>query len=192
MNKKRASSQCPVLSSQSVSNRCFLRTENRGLRTFLRVLGLICLALPSVAFARDNPSYTQFGRNISIGPNDQVGDLTCFACSVRVRGQVAGDVTVFGGTVVIEDHAQVTGDVTAFGGDIRLEEGVRVAGDATVFGGQIRRDPAATISGDVTAMGGHGWLVPIILAPFLAIGLLVAFVLWVVQRTRRHSAAVAV
>jgi cytoskeletal protein CcmA (bactofilin family) len=121
---------------------------------------LFCLALSSVAFAKDNPSFTQVGHNITIGPNAQVGDLTCFACSIRVRGQVAGDVTAFGGSIVIEDQAQVAGDVTTFGGDIRLDEAVKVAGDATVFGGQIRRDPAATISGDVTSMGGHGWLVP--------------------------------
>jgi cytoskeletal protein CcmA (bactofilin family) len=148
---------------------------------------LFCLALSSVAFAKDKTSYTQVGHNISIGPNDQVADVTCFACSVRVRGQVAGDVTVFGGSVVIEDRAQVAGDVTTFGGDIRLDEGVKIAGDATVFGGQIRRDPAATISGDVTSMGGHRWLVPIILAPFLALGLLVAFVIWLVQRRRTPS-----
>jgi hypothetical protein len=65
---------------------------------------------------------------------------------------------------------------------------VKVAGGATVFGGQIRRDPGASISGDVTTMGGHGWLVPIVLAPFLAIGLLVAFLIWVVQRARKPSA----
>jgi cytoskeletal protein CcmA (bactofilin family) len=188
MNKAGSSSQFPVISSRFKSKLEFLRTANRQLRTFLCALVLFCLALSSVAFAKDNPSFTQVGHNITIGPNDQVGDLTCFACSIRVRGQVAGDVTAFGGSVVIEDHAQVAGDVTAFGGDIRLDEAVKVAGDATVFGGQIRRDPAATISGDVTSMGGHGWLVPIVLAPFLAIGLLVAFVLWLVQRTRRPSA----
>ena len=146
----------------------------------------VVLAIP--AFAKNNPSYTQVGHNINIGPNDSVGDLTCFGCSIRVRGQVAGDVTTFGGSVVIEDQAQVAGDLTTFGGDIRLDHGVKVAGDATVFGGQIRRDPAATISGDVTTMGGHGWVVPIVLAPFFVLGLLVALVIWLVQRMRRSSA----
>jgi hypothetical protein len=140
------------------------------------------------AFATDKSSYTQVGHNINVGPNDQVSDVTCFGCSIRVRGQVAGDVTAFGGNIVIEEHAQVAGDVTTFGGDIRLDQGVKVAGGATVFGGQIRRDPGASISGDVTTMGGHGWLVPIVLAPFLAIGLLVAFLIWVVQRARKPSA----
>jgi len=148
---------------------------------------LLCLALSSAAFAKDNPSYTQFGHNINVSPNQAVGDLTCFACSIRVRGKVAGDVTAFGGSIVIEDQGEVAGDVTTFGGDVRLDRGVKIAGDATVFGGQIRRDSAATISGDVTSMGGHGWLVPIVLTPFVVLGLLVAFVIWLVQRVRRPS-----
>ena len=149
------------------------------------------LGIATPALAKDKSSYTQVGHNINIGPDDHAADVTCFACSIRVRGQVAGDVTAFGGSIVIEGDALITGDVTTFAGDIRLDQGVKVAGDATVFGGQIRRDPAATISGDVTSMGGHGWLVPIVLAPFLAIGLLIAFVIWLVQRKRGPAAAVA-
>lgn len=78
-----------------------------------------------------------------------------------------------------------------FGGDMRLDEGVKVAGSATVFGGQIRRDPKATISGDVTAIGGRGWLVPILLFPFLILGLLIALAIWLVQRMRKPSGAAA-
>jgi hypothetical protein len=151
---------------------------------------LLFVVLSSGAFATTNSSYTQFGHNISIGPNEQVNELTCFGCSVRVRGQVAGEVTVFGGSVVIEDQGQVAGDITVFAGDIRLEQGVKVAGEVTVFGGQIRRAPGAVISGDVTSMGGHGWLVPIVLTPFLFIGLLVGLVIWLVQRRRHRSAPV--
>jgi Polymer-forming cytoskeletal len=154
---------------------------------YLGTFVLVCFALSGAAFAKTNPDYTQVGHNINIGPNEETGDLTCFGCSVRIRGQVAGDVTAFAGSIVIEDNAQVAGDVTAFGGDIRLDQAVKVAGSATVFGGQIRRDPKATISGDVTAMGGRVWLVPILLSPLLVLGLLIAFVIWLVQRMRRPS-----
>ena len=161
----------------------------------LGVAALFCvvllLSLSGAAFAKNNSSYTQFGHNISIGPNEQVGELTCFGCSIRVRGQVAGDVTAFGGNIVIEDQAQVAGDVTAFGGDLRLESGVKVAGGATVFAGGIQRDPQATVSGDVTTMGGRGWLLPMVLAPFVVLGLLIALVVWIVQRARRPSLTAA-
>jgi hypothetical protein len=148
---------------------------------------LIFLTLATMAFARNPSDHTSWGNNISIGPNEKVSDLTCFGCSIYVRGQVAGDVTAFAGSIVLEDHGEVAGDVTAFGGNIRLDPGVQVAGDVTLFGGEIRRDSQATISGSVTTMGGRGWIVPILLAPFVFLGLLVAFVVWLVQRARRPA-----
>ena len=158
----------------------------------LLLLFLFCSVLSGTAFANENPSYTQFGHNINIGPNDKVGDLTCFGCSIHVRdgGEVASDITTFGGSITIEDQAQVAGDVTAFGGDIRLAK-VRVAGDVTVFGGQIRRDPGASISGDLTSMGGRGWIVLIFLTPLIVLGLFIALVVWLVQRARRPSVPAA-
>jgi hypothetical protein len=81
--------------------------------------------------------------------------------------------------------------VSIFGGDVRLDRGVRIAGDVSVFGGQIHRDPQATVSGDVTSFGGHGWLLPILLAPIVLLGLLVALIVWIVQRTRRPSVPAA-
>lgn len=160
--------------------------HGRGFWHFCATL-LTCLALPLgfslSAYAKGNSSVTQVGRNISIGPGQKVGDLTCFGCSIRVRGsEVAGDITTFGGSITIEDQGQVTGDVTGFGGDVRLDKAVKVSGDVTVFGGQMRRDSEASIGGDVTSMGGRGWIIPIFLFPFVLFGLLVAFVVWLVQR----------
>jgi hypothetical protein len=163
------------------------RSRSRFLSAFAAPCLAILLLLTGVAFAKDNPSITQFGHNISVGPNDKVGELTCFGCSIHIRGQVAGDVTAFAGSIVIEDQSQVAGDITAFGGDVRLDGGVKVAGDTTVFAGQIRRGPQVTMSGDVTTMGGRGWLVPMLLFPFVMLGLLIAFVIWLVQRARKPA-----
>jgi hypothetical protein len=57
---------------------------------------LFWVALSPAAFAKENPSYTQLGRSISVGPGDKVGDLTCFGCNIHIRGEVAGDVVTFG------------------------------------------------------------------------------------------------
>jgi hypothetical protein len=100
---------------------------------------------------------------------------------------VAGDVTAFGGSIVVEDQGQVDGDATSFGGGIRLYKEVKVSGDVTVFGGRIRRDPAATVGGDVTTMGGPGWIVLLVLAPLMFVGGFVALVVWVVRRLLRPS-----
>jgi hypothetical protein len=161
--------------------------QRRCRYSLLSICVPVCLILSTAAFAASNPDRTSWGHSISIGPNEEAAELTCLGCSIRVRGQVTGDVTAFFGSVVIEDQGQVGGDVTVFGADVRIDQEVKVAGDLTVLGGQIRRSPQASIGGDVTNIGGHGWIIPILLAPFAILGLLIAFVVWLVQRIRRPS-----
>jgi hypothetical protein len=167
----------------------------RRLRLLLACLLLACLllcgSLSTAAFAKGDRDRTQVGSNISVAPNEEVGEVTCFGCSVRVRGQVSGDVTTFGGTIVIEDQGQVGGDLTTFGGGIRLGKEVTVNGDVTVFGGRIQRDPAATVGGDVTTMGGPGWVLLIFVAPIVVLGLFVALIVWVIRRLLRRALPVA-
>jgi hypothetical protein len=145
------------------------------------------LTLSTVAFATVKPDRTQLGHDISIGPNEEVGDVTCVGCSIRIRGQVSGDATTVGGSIILEDQGQVAGDVTAVAGNARLDKDVRVAGDVTVVGGELRHDPHASISGDVTTVGGRGWVIPILLLPFVIVGLLIAFAFWLIQRSRRPA-----
>ena len=161
----------------------------RVCRYRLRGAAVACfLILSTAAFAKANPDRTQFGHNISIGPNEEVSDVTCIGCSIRIRGQVSGDATTVGGSIFIEDQGQVAGDVTAVAGNARLDKEVKVAGDVTVVGGELRRDPQASISGDVTNVGGRGWIIPILLVPFVFLGLLIAFVVWIIQRISRPAA----
>jgi hypothetical protein len=148
---------------------------------------LISLAVSTAAFAADNPERTQIGHTINVGPNEEVGEVTCVGCSIYIRGQVAGDATAVGGNIYLEDHAQVAGDVTVVAGDVRLDKDVKVAGEVTLVGGEFRRDPQANISGDVTTVGGRGWIIPILLAPFAILGLIIAFVVWLVQRIRKPA-----
>lgn len=156
---------------------------------FLSAGVIFLVALSSGAFAdRDR---TQVGHTINIGPDEEVGDATCFGCSIRVRGHVSGDVTAFGGSVVVEDQGQVGVDATVFGGDIRIDKAAKIARDVTVFGGRIRRDPAATVGGDVTTMGGPGWIFLIFLAPLIFIGLFIALIVWIIRRLLRPSVPLA-
>jgi len=149
---------------------------------------LLATALSTAAFAEGRHDRTQFGHDINIGPGEEVGDVACFGCSVRVRGNVATDVTVFGGSVIIEDQGQVQGDAVVFGGGIRLDRNGKVGGDITVFGGQVRRDPAASVGGDVTNFGGAGWMFLIFALPLVFFGLFVALVVWLIMRLLRPAA----
>lgn len=163
------------------------------MRSMLRgtLLLLVAIAASTAAFADSPHERTQFGRDIVVGSNDEISDATCFACTVRIRGHVAGDVTTFGGSVVVEDNGEIAGDTTTFGGDVRLSHGVKLNGDVTVFGGRLRRDPAAIVHGDVTNFGGAIWLVLIFGLPFVILGAFIALIVWLVRRLLRPAVPAA-
>jgi hypothetical protein len=156
----------------------------RSLLTSLLLLAC-CAVFSPVAFADSPREHTQFGRDITIGTGEEASDVTCFGCSVRVRGRVLGDVTVFAGRVTIEEQGQVNGDTTVFGAGIRLDKQARVAGDVTVFGGELRRDSAASIGGDVTNFSGPAWLVLIFGLPLVILGAFIALIVWMIRRLTR-------
>jgi hypothetical protein len=162
-------------------------THNLRRLRWLPVGLMFWIALASSAFGDGDRERTQAGRNINVGPDEEVSEATCFGCSIRVRGRVSGDVTAFGGSVVIEDQGQVAGDLTTFGGNIRLGKDTNVSGDVAVFGGRIQRDPAATVGGDVTTMGGPGWIVVIFLTPLIFLGVLVLLIVWLIRRLLRPA-----
>jgi hypothetical protein len=135
----------------------------------------------------ESPDRTQFGRDISVGASEEVGDVTCFGCSIRVRGHVAGDVTTFGGSIVVEDQGQIDGDATTFAGGVRLGRQTKVDGDLTVFGGAIRRDPQATVDGSTTNFGVPISLLFLVVIPCAVLGGLIALIVFVIRRITRPS-----
>lgn len=154
-------------------------------RLFVCLIYIAALGVP--AFAEGSHDRTQFGHEIIIAPDEKATDVTCFSCSVRVRGRVSGDLTTFGGTVVIEQDGEVSGDTTVFAGDLRLESGARVR-EVTVFGGKLRRDPSASVRGDVTTFGGGAalWLFLVFGLPFVVLGAFIALIIWLIRKFSRR------
>ncbi|MGH9504022.1 MAG: hypothetical protein ACRD20_14315 [Terriglobales bacterium] len=158
-------------------------------RLFPAVFGIVISLLSSLSLAAEiSPDRVQFNHDIRIEGDENVGDVTCINCSVRVRGHVSGDVTAIAGGITAEPGASIGGDVTTIGGDTLVEDGAQVSGDLTAIGGSLRRDPKATIAGDVTTIGGRGWIVLIFLLPFLFLGGIIALIIWLVQRSRHPTA----
>jgi hypothetical protein len=141
--------------------------------------------------AAQNSDQVHIGRDIYVQPQDKAGDLVCVACSIYIRGQVAGDAVAVGGNVVLQQGAQVAGSVTAVVGDVRLQTGTQIAGDAVAVAGMVKRDPQSTISGDVTSLGGAGWMLLILVLPLVLFGGFVALIIWLFQRRRPVAAAAA-
>jgi hypothetical protein len=163
---------------------------------FLSLPWLIRLSLIAVlatpAVAEGSHDRTQFGHDISVGSDEEVAEVTCFGCSVRIRGHVDGDVTTFGGSIVLERDAKVGGDTTSFAGDVRLDSGAKVK-DVTIFGARFHRDPQASVGGDVTTFAGGGalWLFLIFGLPFVILGAIIALIVWLIGRSRRPALPVA-
>src|SRR5208282_2388070 len=110
-----------------------------------RLLPLVLLFCASTAAFAASSDRTQFGHDITVAAGEQISEVTCFGCSVRIRGQVNGDVTTFGGAIILEDQGHIGGDATVLGGGARLDGKATVKGDLTVFGGRVRREPTASV-----------------------------------------------
>jgi hypothetical protein len=147
-------------------------------------VGFAVLCAP--ALAQGSHDRTHFGHDITVGPDETVSEVTCFGCSVRVRGHVESDVTTFGGSVIVEDAGEIASDLTSFGGDIRLDKGSKV-NNVTLFGGRVRRDPEAAVEGDVTTFTGSYWMFLIFGLPFLVVGAVIALIVWLVRRLTRPA-----
>lgn len=151
----------------------------------------VCVFFSTPLFAQQSSDQVHIGRDIYVQPQDKAGDLVCVACSIHIRGQVAGDVVAVGGSVALEQNAQIAGSVTTVAGSVRLEAGAQIAGDVTAVAGALRRDPQATIRGDITALGGAGWTLLALLAPLALFGGIVALLIWLFQRRRPVAPAAA-
>lgn len=162
-------------------------TQAASRQFLLPLLSLLLVA--GAASASSRPDRTQFGHDIRIEVGESATDVTCFDCNVYVRGQVTGDVTVFGGNVLVAENATVGGDVTEFMGDVRMDQGAKISGDATIFGGMLRRQADTTVSGDVTTFVSKPVAALILASPFIVLALIIALVVWLVQRSRRSVPA---
>ena len=161
----------------------------RNSAVYFALLFVLVLAAGAPCWALGGSDYTQFGHDIRIGPDQNVGEVTCFNCSVYVRGNVGGDITAFHGNVVLEDSAAVGGEVTTFLGDVRAQGETKIGGDVTALGGKVHRQDGAQIGGEVTSMDSAGWFVALVVLPiFFLIGI-VALIVWLVGRSRRPAHA---
>ena len=152
---------------------------------FAVLLSLIAVGSTLLHASDDNPDRTRFGHDIRVSAGENVADLTCFFCSIYVRGNAAGDVTAFGGRIEIEGPAQIAGDVTTIVGDVNVGPGSKIAGDLTAVGGSIQRASDAEIGGDVTPIHRGWWLTLLLFSPLIVLGILIAAIVWLIQYLRR-------
>ena len=148
---------------------------------------LLLIVTPQTLHAR-NGDQVHIGQSITVGENENVGDLVCIGCSIRVAG-TCGDVVAIGGSIVVD--GKVRGSVVAIGGGVLLGDNASVSQDLVTVGGHLSRHPNAVVHGDVSVQSGAFILLGIFLVPLLPLVLIVALVVWLVRRNRRPMPAPA-
>lgn len=99
---------------------------------------------------------TVMGGNVVIAKGEIARDVTVFGGNLDIEGTASGDVSVFGGNVRVHDGAKIDGDATVFGGTLTLDHGAKVDGDVSTIGGTLHRDPGSHVGGDVSTKGPEG------------------------------------
>jgi hypothetical protein len=147
------------------------------------LLTALLLAAVSPAFAKSSNDRATIGSDVTVAEGETAGDIACVFCTVRVHGDVKGDVAVLFGRVVVDAGQDISGDVAALGADLNLAEGARIGGDVAIAAGNANIAPGAEIHGDLKVLPSKGWLL-IPLAPLLILVGLIWLIVWIVQRNR--------
>ena len=155
------------------------------LRFILVALLLVLIAAP-FASAKSKQDRVQIGSGIVVHEGEEVGDVVCIGCGIKVQG-TCGDVVAIGGGVLIE--GQVRGDVVAIGGGARLGDAARVSGDVVTIGGGLSRDPSADVKGDIVSQGGAFVLPLLIIVPLIPVVLVVGLIWWLIARNNNRRPA---
>jgi predicted acyltransferase (DUF342 family) len=131
-----------------------------------------------VPAARAANDVAKVGQDIVVPEGETAGDIACAFCSVRVHGDVKGDIAVAFGNLDVDSEHQVSGDVAVLAGHVGLGDGSRIGGDVAVVGRLHEGE-------DVTVRGSRAVLpAALLLAPFLLLAGVVWLVVFLVRRSR--------
>ena len=123
-----------------------------------------------------------FGETITVDEGETAGDIVCAFCTVRVRGDLSGDMVTFFGTTELADGKAISGDVVVFGGGLKLGSESQVRGDLVLFAGDLEQAGSAVIHGDRVVLAGGGWLLLFLVPLLIPVG-----VIWLIVHLIRRG-----
>ena len=118
---------------------------------------------------------------IVVSRDRPAADIACMFCTVRVEGDVRGDVAVLFGTVSVAEGRTISGDVALLFSTLRAEEGARINGDLATAFSTAQIAPSAHIRGD-RAMLASGLGIAVLLGPILLLIGVVWLIVWGLRR----------
>jgi hypothetical protein len=154
-------------------------------RQLLSAILVILLSSSVSAFAKGNHSdndRVSFGSDITVSEGENAGDIVCMFCSVKVHGDVGGDMAVFFGSITVDSGHKIGGDVVVLGGDLNMGEEAATGGDAAIIAGNANLAQSAAIHGSRTVLPGAFWL----LIPFAPLLIFIGIIWLIVHLFRRN------
>jgi hypothetical protein len=137
----------------------------------------------TAAFARSSEDRASVGEDITVNEGETANDIACLFCSVRIHGDVKGDVAVLFGNVTLDPAHTISGDVAVLGGNLNMGEESSIGGDVAVAAGQDNLASSAVIHGGRSIFPGKFWLlVPLI--PFIILIGIIWLIVYLVRRNR--------
>jgi hypothetical protein len=152
------------------------------MRGLLLISALLFLSAVPPSFARSSEDRASFGNDITVSEGETVGDVACAFCSVRIHGNVKGDVAVLFGSVAVDSSQAISGDVAILGGDLNMAEDGKVGGDVAIAGGRAYLASDAAIHGSRAILPGRLW----VLLPFAPLLILIGIIWLIVYLVRRN------
>src|SRR5208283_918607 len=147
---------------------------------------LFVIASPCALHARANGDLVQVGRSIVVEEGEEVGDVVCIGCSIRMDG-TCGDVVAVGGSIAVD--GTVKGDAVAVGGGVRLGENASISGDVVTVGGGLSRHANVVVKGDVSSQSGPLVFLGLIAVPLVPVVLIILLIIWLVKPNRPRAPA---
>lgn len=146
-------------------------------------IALVLIAPSNLLYAFDGDR-VQFGRSMTIGQDEEVADVVCIGCSIRIDGRAA-DAVAIGGRITV--NGTVTGDLVVVGGGASLGENAIVDGDVATVGGRLWRHSNSVVKGDITSHSGAPIFLGLVLVPLIPILLVVLLIVWLIKPNRRQA-----
>jgi hypothetical protein len=149
-------------------------------RLFFAASLLLVSSLPALAKSSDDR--VTVGSDVTVAEGESVGDIACVFCTIRVHGDVKGDIAVMFGTISVDAGRNVGGDVAALGADLNLGVDATVGGDVALAGGDANLANGASIHGSRMVLPNRLW----VLLPFAPLLILIGVIWLIIYFVRRN------
>jgi hypothetical protein len=158
-------------------------SRQRAAAFALPLLFLLTVLLP--AALRADSDRVMVGEDIYVAEGEELENVVCFGCSIRVEGK-AHDAVAFGGSIEVtgevndavsfagglDVRGKVNGDAVVLFGSTRVRDGGRIDGDAVSILGSVRAQDSGSVGGDIVSS--ESW------APIALSGVVIGLIIFLV------------